>query len=164
MPHARFELDQRRAASNCPQLWQLLDQVKDPEIPAVSLWELGVLQDVQLKQNGEHAVVYIVITPTYSGCPAVQQMCDDVKAVLQQHGYGEVEIEIKLVPAWTTDWLNATTRHNLLNDGIAPPHELVCPQCGSEQVNVINEFGSTACKALYRCGSCDEPFDYFKPL
>lgn len=164
MPRARFELDQRRALSNCPEVWQLLDQVKDPEIPVLSLWDLGVLQEVQLIEEQQNTKVRIVITPTYSGCPAVQQMCDDLKSVLQQNGFGDVEITLKLSPAWTTEWLSTATRKRLLNYGIAPPDELVCPQCGSEQVSVISDYGSTACKALYRCGQCGEPFDYFKPL
>ena len=148
----------RRAADD--SLWAQLDSVKDPEVPVLSLWELGILQDVY--RDGEAVVV--VMTPTYSGCPAMHAMEEDVRACLAAAGHRNVEIVRRLSPAWTTDWLSPEARR-LLNDyGIAPPGAISCPQCGSTHVSLISEFGSTACKALYRCDACREPFDYFKPI
>lgn len=157
-------LQQRRAESEVAELWDLLDQVTDPEIPAVSLWELGVLQDIV--RSGER--IQVVITPTYSGCPAMETMSADIKSCLEQAGYKQVEVSMRLSPAWTTDWMNSATREKLRVYGIAPPQQEVqqvaCPLCGSHQVEAVSEFGSTACKALYRCRDCLEPFDYFKQL
>ena len=142
----------------------LLDGVCDPEIPALTIADLGILRDVRMA--GE--VVTVVITPTYSGCPAMRAIEEDIKAVLVRAGYANIVIETQLAPAWTTDWLNAAGREKLRAFGIAPPacasHDdsIVCPQCGSQDTELISQFGSTACKALYRCRDCLEPFDYFK--
>jgi ring-1,2-phenylacetyl-CoA epoxidase subunit PaaD len=149
----------RRNASE-PALWDLLDDVVDPEVPVLSLWELGVLQDV--RREGDDVVV--VTTPTYAGCPAMDDMERALRERLAAAGHGRVRVVRRLSPAWTTDWLSADARRKLVEYGIAAPHAFVCPQCASARVSRIAEFGSTACKALYRCDDCGEPFDVFKPL
>ncbi len=164
----RAQLVQRRNASPCTHLWQRLDQVKDPEIPVLSLWDLGVLQDVIETNDG----VTVIITPTYSGCPAMDMMADEIRLCLAAAGVENVTIETRLSPAWTTDWLDQEAKQALRQYGIAPPartnsagqQTVICPHCGSHHTTTISEFGSTACKALYRCLACEEPFDYFKPL
>ncbi|MBP6562774.1 MAG: phenylacetate-CoA oxygenase subunit PaaJ [Neisseriaceae bacterium] len=160
-------------------VWALLEQVTDPEIPVVSLRELGILREVIAAEDGFD----VVITPTYSGCPAMGQIEDDVNAVLVDAGViGRVIT--RLAPAWTTDWMTDEAKDKLRAYGIAPPQRqscgaqvsviefmhkpaaqpaIPCPQCGSTHTVVSAEFGSTACKALYKCLSCQEPFDYFKP-
>jgi len=148
-----------RRGSPDDSLWVLLDGVMDPEVPALSLWELGVVQDVRREANR----VIVVVTPTYSGCPAMEAMEDAVRQRLGEAGYRDVAIERRLSPAWTTDWLSSAARRALHDYGIAPPETTTCPQCGSARTTPISEFGSTACKALYRCEECGEPFDYFKP-
>ena len=159
---------QRRARRDDPALaplWALLDKVVDPEIPVLTLWDLGVLRDIRV--DGD--VVEVVLTPTYVGCPALSTMAEDVRNVLAGAGY-TVRIVNSLSPAWSSDWISAQGRRKLRDYGIAPPAGYVgrpqspirCPHCGSEQVEQISEFGSTACKALYRCCDCAEPFDYFK--
>jgi len=156
-----------RQQSPHQELWLLLDQIKDPEIPVISLWDLGILQDV-LSDNSE---VTVVITPTYSGCPAMIEIASDIQSLLNAHGYDKVSVESRLTPAWTTDWMSTDGRERLREYGIAPPScqtknaeptDIQCPQCNSSDVLVISEFGSTSCKALYQCQSCREPFDYFK--
>lgn len=158
------ELIQRRTDSTDGELWDLLDQVKDPEIPAISLFELGVLRDISRDGNR----VKVVITPTYSGCPAMETMSADIHSVLSGAGFSEVQVEMSLSPAWTTDWMTPEACEKLRNYGIAPPQpeleEISCPHCRSQHVERVSEFGSTACKALYRCRDCAEPFDYFKQI
>lgn len=148
----------RRASADEP-LWALLDSVMDPEVPALSLWELGVLQDVRRGPGG----IVVVVTPTYSGCPAMHAMEEAVRQRLAEAGHSDVTIERRLSPAWSTDWMSSEARSALREYGIAPPDATNCPQCGSARTAPISEFGSTACKALYRCEDCGEPFDYFKP-
>ncbi len=160
VPHARVELNQQRSDSPHPELWQLLDEVKDPEIPVLSIWDLGVLQNVSLA--GERVVV--TITPTYSGCPAIGVITEDIQAVLNSNGDANVEVRTQLAPPWTTDWLSPETHRRLNAYGVAPPGNLACPQCGSQNIALISEFGSTACKSLHRCLDCAEPFDRFKSL
>jgi ring-1,2-phenylacetyl-CoA epoxidase subunit PaaD len=143
----------------------LLDAVKDPEIPAVSLWELGVLQDIA--HNDDEVVV--TITPTYSGCPAMTVMAEDIQQALADAGYPRSRVVTRLAPAWSTSWISQEARDKLRAYGIAPPGELdatavSCPHCGSANVQIVSQFGSTACKALYQCKECAEPFDYFKPI
>ena len=161
--------------------WALLEVLTDPEIPVVSLRELGILRDVRQGPTG----LEVVITPTYSGCPAMGQIEDDVAALLHANGL-QGRVVTQLAPAWTTDWMTDAAKDKLLAYGIAPPHvcaneqmgaahvvqfaarqacaEVVhCPQCGSANTTETSHFGSTACKALYRCLACMEPFDYFKP-
>jgi len=157
----------RRAESDCPQLWDILDAIKDPEIPVISIWELGILQDIELREGK----VLVTITPTYSGCPAMGVIAEDVVSALAAAGYPNSKIATRLAPAWSTSWIVEEAQEALRNYGIAPPGQgcagdavVCCPQCGSENVRSISEFGSTACKALYQCGDCAEPFDRFKPI
>ena len=163
------------------QAWQVLEALSDPEIPVITLRELGILREVRESADG----LEVVITPTYSGCPAMGQIEDDVKATLAAAGL-PARVLTQLAPAWTTDWMSEAAREKLRAYGIAPPHacastapgaanvvqfaarsamsEVVhCPQCGSANTTETSHFGSTACKALYRCLDCMEPFDYFKP-
>lgn len=168
LPAEEYARRQRRAVSAVPELWDLLDEVKDPEIPVISLWELGVLQDIE--QRGE--TVEVTITPTYSGCPAMTVMEEDVLAALHAAGHDQVQVKTRLSPAWSTSWMTPAAQEKLREWGIAPPGcgsaevlgAIRCPRCGSEDVRKLSEFGSTACKALYQCNSCAEPFDYFKPI
>lgn len=149
----------------------LLEDVRDPEIPILTIADLGILRDVFVEDGG----LVVVITPTYSGCPAMNTIEQDIRSALGAAGIARVRIETRLAPAWTTDWLSAAGRRKLLEVGIAPPAEgstdkrllgaaaaIACPQCGSRDTERVSEFGSTACKALYRCRECLEPFDYFK--
>jgi len=145
-------------------LFKLLSSVCDPEIPVLTLQDLGVLRDISIAGNE----INVTITPTYSGCPAVEVMQEDIKTVLADAGYQHVTVQQSLSPAWTTDWMSDAGREKLRAYGIAPParqadsQNIQCPQCGSGDVKRISEFGSTACKALYQCQDCLEPFDYFK--
>jgi len=149
------------------------EEVCDPEIPVLSLSDLGVLRGVSYL-NDEWV---ITITPTYSGCPAMKTMEDDVLAKLKEYGISNVRVELVLSPAWTTDWLSEEGRRKLKAFGIAPPEDEVdksvlfaaptivpCPKCGSRETKMVSQFGSTACKAHYQCLSCLEPYDYFKCL
>lgn len=155
------------------RLWDILDDVKDPEIPVLSLVDLGVVRKATLGSDGNP---HIVITPTYSGCPAMQVMEDDICVRLQMAGYKGITIETVLSPAWTTDWITAKGRKQLQEYGIAPPEQatsdknallghpkqVTCPNCKSRDTAMLSQFGSTPCKALYKCNDCLEPFDYFK--
>ena len=149
----------------------LLDQVADPEIPVLTIADLGILQDV-CRHEGR---VRVVITPTYSGCPAMQTIEQDIRTVLTENGYEDVEVATRISPPWTTDWLSEAGREKLLQYGIVPPAGsadkqslrmpdtgVACPRCRSAATEEISRFGSTPCKALYRCNECLEPFDYFK--
>ena len=150
----------------------VLDEVYDPEIPILTIADLGVLRDVRV----EAGRVTVVITPTYSACPAMHAIAQDIRSALDAAGYREVQIETQLAPAWSTDQLSVAAHAKLRAVGIAPPahdstdkralrgQDLLCPRCASHQTELVSEFGSTACKALYRCRSCLEPFDYFKCL
>jgi len=165
IPQQEHERRTRRKVSPDSDLWDLLDVVHDPEIPALSLWDLGVLQNVERRDG----TVVVTMTPTYSGCPAVRVMAEDVETALMNAGFESVLVEVRLSPAWTTDWLSAAARDQLKGYGIAPPGEtaqedVLCPLCSSAETRLISEFGSTACKALYKCNSCLEPFDYFKSI
>ncbi len=145
------------------QIYQWLDTVKDPEIPVVSIQDLGILQQVRIKGSG----VEVDIIPTYSGCPAMYAIQSDIKKALAAHGIDAVTINLVNDPVWNTDMISNKGKSAMKTYGIAPPlgadETLIkCPQCGSEDTTCISQFGSTACKALYRCQSCLEPFDYFK--
>ncbi|WP_340617781.1 1,2-phenylacetyl-CoA epoxidase subunit PaaD [Xenorhabdus entomophaga] len=154
------------------QIWQCLHQIADPELPVLSITDLGMIRAVtpmQDMQNGWR----VTFTPTYSGCPATEYLLNAIQETLTQAGFAPVDIEVSLTPAWTTDWINADAKQRLREFGIAPPQGLacekpadaepiICPRCGSHTTEKISEFGSTACKALYRCQQCLEPFDYFK--
>lgn len=154
--------------------WEVLATVLDPEVPALSLCELGIVRDVRLDAQG----LEVVLTPTYSGCPATEVIAEDVLAALAAAGLGPARVTLARAPAWTTDWISAEGRRKLLAYGIAPPGpaarggaapvrivpRVACPQCGSVETERLSAFGSTACKALYRCRACREPFEHFKPL
>ncbi len=158
--------------SSKENILKILETVSDPEIPVLSILDLGIVRNVDL----EHEV--ITITPTYSGCPAMQVIEDDILKALESSGIANYKIETVLSPAWTTDWLSEAGRKKLEDYGIAPPvgssldktalfgetKEVPCPQCKSVNTQMISQFGSTACKALYKCNDCLEPFDYFKCL
>jgi ring-1,2-phenylacetyl-CoA epoxidase subunit PaaD len=158
--------------------WRILDGVADPEIPVVSVVDLGIIRAVD--ESADQHTVTVTLTPTYSGCPATEVIAHDVREALAA-SYDEVEIRVQLSPAWTTDWMSEAGREKLLGFGIAPPNYASvvpdgrkslpildvggpqgCPQCGSSEVEELSGFGSTPCKALWRCVSCREPFDYFK--
>ena len=152
----------------------LLEQVTDPEIPVITISELGILQDVQYDEGTRKVIVNI--TPTYTGCPAMDMITVNIKSALQEVGLNNVEVVSKLEPIWTTDWITEEGRAKLKAYGIAPPVEkttdpsflsgqtpaIQCPQCSSFNTSMISRFGSTACKSLYKCHDCLEPFDYFK--
>ena len=140
-------------------IWELLEKIPDPEIPAVSIVDLGIIRDVLFRDNQIH----IITTPTYSGCPAISFMKEEIIRNLEQNGINNYQIHTTLSPPWTTDWMSDEVKAKLSDAGIAPPGELVhCPQCDTKNVEVISEFGSTACKALYKCNDCQEPFHHFK--
>lgn len=154
------------------KIWKILEEVKDPEVPVLSVIDLGIVRSVQ-KENNQ---ITIVITPTYSGCPALDVINMDIRLKLIEKGYRNVIIKQSLSPAWTTDWMTEEGKKKLKAYGIAPPNpkqqfcsidmfrqEVVqCPRCHSYHTELVSQFGSTACKALYRCIDCKEPFDYFK--
>lgn len=154
-------------------IWKILEEVSDPEIPVLSVVDLGVVREVKSLDNNQW---YVKITPTYTGCPAMHIMEEDIKARLQKENI-QAEVEISLSPAWTTDWMSEEGRKKLEEYGITPPQDegdksvlfgkrpdIPCPQCKSKNTKMISEFGSTACKSLYKCNDCDEPFEYFKCL
>ncbi len=150
--------------------WAVASQVVDPEIPVLTVEDLGVLRDIKI-ENGK---VEVFITPTYSGCPATFVIALNIEAALEDAGFGLARITTVLSPPWTTDWMTEAGREKLKAYGIAPPNRaagrralfgeeaVTCPHCGSAETARISEFGSTACKALWRCRACAEPFDYFK--
>ncbi len=163
IPIEQIERKRAREQSELGAVWDVLDSVKDPEIPVLSIWDLGILRDV--RRVGE--CIEVVITPTYSGCPAMDTIATDIGHILAAAGYPQVLVSRQLAPAWTTAWLTDKGRESLRNYGIAASanaEQLACPQCRSTRVELVSEFGSTACKALYKCRDCQEPFDYFKPL
>jgi ring-1,2-phenylacetyl-CoA epoxidase subunit PaaD len=141
---------------------QILTQVTDPEIPVLSIQDLGVIRNVE-SDNDE---IVVTITPTYSGCPAMEVIEEDIKSILSKEFKTKtIRVKTQLSPAWTTDWITEKGKKALFEYGIMPPTkkgEIICPQCKSLQIELISQFGSTACKALYRCKDCLEPFDYFK--
>ena len=155
------------------QIYNWLEEVSDPEIPVLSVIDLGVVRDAQII-DGEWL---ITITPTYSGCPAMKTMEEDILSKLKDKGIDSAKVELVLAPAWSTDWLSDNGRIKLSEYGIAPPEHEVdksvlfaeptvvpCPKCHSRNSRMVSQFGSTACKALYQCNECQEPYDYFKCL
>ncbi|HUQ65675.1 MAG TPA: 1,2-phenylacetyl-CoA epoxidase subunit PaaD [Flavitalea sp.] len=153
----------------------LLDLIPDPEVPVLTICDLGIIRDVNIISSGKS--VEIIITPTYSGCPAMDTISMNIRLTLLRNGYKDVMISKVLSPAWTTEWMTAGGKEKLKAYGIAPPGKVTvshptvlfaepvkvqCPQCNSENTILISEFGSTACKALYQCKDCKEPFDHFK--
>jgi len=154
-------------------IWSLLENIPDPEVPVLSVVDLGIIREV--REDGRD--VEIVLTPTYSGCPAMDVIRMTIRMELLEHGYKNVKLTTVLSPAWTTDWMSERGKEKLTAYGIAPPlpsqqvsrpdlfgrgQAIECPHCHSYHTSLISEFGSTACKALYRCEDCKEPFDYFK--
>lgn len=165
------------ALPSADEVWRWLGEVPDPEIPVVSLTDLGIIRDVA--HEGDTLVV--TLTPTYSGCPATSVIALDVETALRARGVEKLRVERRLSPAWTTDWITPQAREKLREFGIAPPIDgaaadgqrraaslagsnlvVACPRCGSHETEKISQFGSTPCKAQYRCTACLEPFDYFK--
>ena len=170
------------AESRRDQILEWLEEVKDPEVPVLSVRELGVLRDVEVTDHG----VVVVMTPTYSGCPAMHAMEAEVLATLERHGVPNAQVRTVYSPAWTTDWLSVEAKAKLSAYGIAPPGaarvagetidtsrlrrragalsvDVPCPRCRSRATELVSRFGSTPCKAQYRCRTCLEPFDHFKP-
>jgi len=142
-------------------IWELLKTIPDPEIPAISIVDLGIIRRVYFEENTLH----ITVTPTYSGCPAISFMKDEIIRHLELQGITNYQINTSLAPAWTTDWMSDEVKAKLKEAGIAPPSgKINCPQCDSRKVQVVSEFGSTACKALYKCSDCLEPFHHFKQI
>ena len=187
-PKSTAQAGGKGASETLSEIWRALETLTDPEIPVVSLREMGILRDV--RGDALHGFE-VVITPTYSGCPAMEQIHDDVLATMQQLGHN-ASVVTQLAPAWTTDWMTAEADEKLRAYGIAPPlacalsstqadasdstthvltfarrsatnQKIACPQCASDNTTEISHFGSTACKALYKCLACLETFDYFKP-
>ncbi len=159
------------------QIQSWLEEVSDPEIPVLSIMDMGIVRDIRIAEDA----VEVVITPTYSGCPAMDAIAIDIKLKLAEHGISKSTITYTLDPAWTTDWMTEEGKKKLKAYGIAPPMNKLgvnadrvkkllfeedtppeCPRCGSAHTKLLSQFGSTACKALYQCEDCKEPFDYFK--
>jgi ring-1,2-phenylacetyl-CoA epoxidase subunit PaaD len=150
--------------------WDVAASVVDPEIPVLTIADLGVLRDVTIDEGR----VEVTITPTYSGCPAMDMIALEIELALEREGFRDSRVQTVLAPAWSTDWMSEEGRRKLREYGIAPPqaassrralfgvNRVACPQCGSTDTEVLSEFGSTSCKALWRCKTCREPFDYFK--
>ena len=140
-------------------IWELLKTIPDPEIPAVSIVDLGIVRNVQFDEDQFN----ITITPTYSGCPAFTFMKEEIIRQLELEGITNYQINTSLAPPWTTDWISESVKMKLKEAGISPPLDYaICPQCDSVDVKIISNFGSTACKALYKCSNCQEPFHHFK--
>ena len=166
------------------EIWAWLDSVSDPEIPILSVVDLGIVRHVRWTEENEETdfttksqrtqrsdlTLLVTVTPTYSGCPAMTVIKNDIQRALQERGIDRVCIETQLSPAWTTDWMTERGRKRLREYGIAPPEPqaanpstlIPCPRCGSSDTRLVSRFGSTPCKAFYICNSCLEPFDYFK--
>jgi ring-1,2-phenylacetyl-CoA epoxidase subunit PaaD len=172
-------MDTLSATQRVEQAWAVLQDVLDPEVPALSVCDLGIVRAVTLVDD----TLEVALTPTYSGCPATEVIEQSVVSALIQAGLGPVRAYLQRAPAWTSDWISESGRRKLSEYGIAPPQHLAtpteapirfmqrgaltavdCPRCGSHQTTRVSAFGSTACKALYRCLACREPFEYFKPI
>ncbi|WP_420577280.1 1,2-phenylacetyl-CoA epoxidase subunit PaaD [Ekhidna sp.] len=144
-------------------IYDILENVTDPEIPVISVRDLGIIRDVLITND----FVEVIITPTYSGCPAMLEIEKNIHNALKKEGIEHFKITTVLSPAWTTDWMTEKGKQRLKEYGIAPPNptapeNIECPQCGSKNTELVSEFGSTACKSLFKCKDCLEPFDYFK--
>jgi ring-1,2-phenylacetyl-CoA epoxidase subunit PaaD len=158
---------------NVTDIWQALDDVKDPEIPVVSLVEMGIIRAVEVIDEG----VVVTMTPTFSGCPALQVMQTDIKQKLKELGFATVEVKQSLYPPWSSDWITDEARQKLKNFGLTPPprhggnFEILlletvsqCPYCDSKNTTLKNSFGPTLCRSIYYCNNCQQPFEQFKPL
>ncbi len=144
-------------------IYEILESVTDPEIPVITITDLGIVREIKI----ENDFVEVIITPTYSGCPAMLEIEKNIHNQLKSEGIDQFKITTILSPAWTTDWMTERGKRKLQEYGIAPPNPIApenieCPQCGSKNTQLLSEFGSTACKALFKCNDCLEPFDYFK--
>jgi len=183
---AGTELVATRAQPSLDDAWSALADVADPEIPVVSVIELGIVRGIQWDAD-DAAVLLVTVTPTYSGCPATRIIAASIRSALTGIGFARLRVETSLSPAWTTDWITAEGKRKLREFGIAPPGgsrattkpvaieiagisplrraavAIACPRCASTRTELVSQFGSTACKAHYRCRDCLEPFDYFKP-
>lgn len=153
-------------------VWQILETVCDPEVPVLTITDLGIIRKIKIADNpplGDGGIE-IIITPTYTGCPAMDMIAMNIRLALIENGYSNIKITTVLSPAWTTDWMSEAGKQKLVEYGIAAPNKkftipqdgVQCPQCQSTSTKLLSEFGSTACKALYQCNDCKEPFDYFK--
>lgn len=159
----------------------VVGEILDPEMPMVTLADLGIIRDVHTDTHA--GAVTVTITPTYSGCPAMGTIRDDITAALRRHGFDSVDVRTRLQPAWSTDWITDDGRRKLAEAGYSPPgpapqptsgpipltltarpRAVCCPECGSDRARLISEFGATLCKAHYRCDACDEPFDHVKEI
>lgn len=151
------------------KIWELLAEVTDPEVPVLTILDLGIVRDIKI--SGDE--IEVIITPTYTGCPAMDMIAMNIRLALMANGFSNIKITSVLAPAWTTDWMSEEGKQKLKEYGIAPPvsrsdrpgltdNSIECPQCHSTNTRLISEFGSTACKALYQCNDCKEPFDHFK--
>ena len=159
-------------------IWNLMKEIYDPEIPVVSIVDLGIVRSCDLSElSSSEPHVSVTITPTYSGCPAMDVITMNIRMKLLEHGFKKIEVKTILSPAWTTDWMTIEGKEKLAAFGIAPPNQsqsvctidsfqeeevVQCPRCKSYRTKMVSRFGSTACKALYQCIDCNEPFDYFK--
>jgi len=163
----------KTAPISSAEIWAILETVTDPEVPVLTITDLGIVRDVKINDD----LIEVVITPTYTGCPAMDMIAMNIKLALIEHGYPTIKITSVLSPAWTTDWMSEAGKAKLKAYGIAPPNPkqqacrdelfaadeaVQCPHCNSHHTHRISEFGSTACKSLYQCDDCKEPFDYFK--
>ena len=160
---------------NEQQVYEWLSDVTDPEVPALTILDLGIVRKVIISGEGNDTAVKVFITPTYSGCPAMDVISMGIRMALASRGIRHVAIEPQLSPAWTTDWMTEEGKIKLKAYGIAPPNrkafrplglfeedKVSCPRCGSEETELVSQFGPTSCKALYKCLSCKEPFEHFK--
>lgn len=157
------------------RIYEWLASVTDPEVPVLTILDLGIVRDVKVYELNGHVTVTVTITPTYSGCPAMDVIGMNIRMALLSHGIKNINIEMQLSPAWTTDWMTEAGKTKLKEYGIAPPNrrafqslglfeedEIECPRCGSRHTEMVSQFGPTSCKALYKCLSCLEPFEHFK--
>ena len=160
---------------NEQQVYEWLSDVTDPEVPVLTILDLGIVRKVEVSGSGANTAVKVSITPTYSGCPAMDVIAIGIRMALASRGIGNITIEPQLSPAWTTDWMTEEGKVKLKAYGIAPPNRKAfeplglfeidkasCPRCGSEETELVSQFGPTSCKALYKCLSCKEPFEHFK--
>ena len=171
-----MRLINQNTESELSRVRSILDTVTDPEIPALTINEMGILRGIEIKDN----TVIVTITPTYSGCPAIDHITDNITEVLAEHDYPSTRVALVLSPAWTTDWMSDEAKEKLRKYGIAPPCKtsllddsqedpnitviVACPNCCSFNTKLVSHFGSTACKSFWQCADCLEPFDYFKPI
>jgi ring-1,2-phenylacetyl-CoA epoxidase subunit PaaD len=158
---------------NKEQIWQALEKVSDPEIPVVSLVEMGIVRDVEVSPD---EAVNVTITPTFAGCPAMRVMQEDIVKILKEQGIKQIQVKTQLAPAWTSDWISEAGRAKLKAFGLAPPEKhggdlnmilfnvARCPRCNSRNTRLQNSFGSTLCRAIYTCNNCKEPFEQFKAI